>query len=38
VIEGLVIERRRRVQCGFGFGHLVKKTKEGEEKSRKTKV
>jgi len=35
VIEGLVIDRRRRVRCGFGFDHLDKKAKEGEEKGKK---
>jgi len=38
MIEGLVIDRRRMVRCGFGYGHLYKKAKEGEEKGRKTKV
>jgi len=38
VIEGFVIDRRRRVQCGFGSGHLDKKAKEEEEKGRKMKV
>jgi len=38
MVEGFVIDRRWRVQCGTCFGHLDKKAKEGKEKGRKTKV
>jgi len=37
-VEGFVIDRRRRVRCGFCSGHLDKKAKKGEEKGRKTRV
>jgi len=38
VVEGFVVNRRWRVQCGFCSGHLDKEAKKGEEKRRKTKA
>jgi len=32
MIEGFVVNKRRRVWCNFGSSHLDKKAKEGEEK------
>jgi len=35
MIEGFVVDRRRRVRCNFGSSHLNKKAKEGEKKGRR---
>ena len=35
MIKGFVFDRRKRVRCNFGSGHLDKKAKEGEKKGRR---
>jgi len=35
VIEGFVIDKRRRVRCGFGSGHLIRKLKRERRKEEK---
>jgi len=36
-IEGLIVNRRRRVRCCFGSGHL-EESKKGRRERKKTKV